>query len=95
MHANQIPNYTISSLNGLPFLNPSTIIFIPVSDGCFWLLRRLVLPDPGHTVSRSTRQMYPAPRKIDGNDAVLVTLEHELGLPICDIPKLDRAVFGT
>jgi hypothetical protein len=58
------------------------------------LLRRLVLPDPGHAVSTTTGQMGTLSREVDTDHTVLVPLEHELRLSSLYRPELDRAVFG-
>lgn len=58
------------------------------------LLRRLVLPNPGHAVSTPTGQMGTLPREVDTDHTVLVSLEHELRLSSLYRPELDRAVFG-
>lgn len=37
--------------------------------------------------------MYPAPRQINGDDTVLMTLEHELRLTVRNIPELNGPIF--
>lgn len=49
---------------------------------------RLVSPYPGHTIPTPTRQMITRPSQIDGDDTVLVSLQHELRLTRRDVPEL-------
>lgn len=55
----------------------------------------LVLPDPRHTITTSTRKIPSTPREIDRDDRILVALEHKLGLTGRNVPKLNGTVFRT
>ena len=57
-------------------------------------LQRFILPDPGHTVPTPTCQVIPRLGEVDGDDTVLVSLQHKLSLTRGDAPELDGAVLG-
>lgn len=67
------------------------------------LLSRLVLlgshagirPDASAHVSGAGGEVLAARAWCDGNDRVLVTLEHDLGVAGPGVPELDTAVLGT